>query len=95
MEHVAAIMVIAVCALMLAVVAQTHREFVLQPRDNAMASRAAINCVRAHAASGKSEESSQLGVAHYTATILNDHQVRVQKNGTATTWTYTYGLHHG
>jgi hypothetical protein len=88
-------MVIAMCALMVSVVARTHREFVLIPRDRAMASRAAINCLRGHAANGLMKERSQLGIAYYQATILNDHQVKVQKDGTTETWTFTYGLHNG
>lgn len=91
-EHLAAIIVIALCCVTVATVANVHSEMVLPQRLDALAERVALNMVRINRADGRMSTAQQMGKQQFSARIVGQ-KVEVTCDGSDKKWRYAVGLH--
>jgi hypothetical protein len=91
-EHLAAIMVMAMVCLSIAAVRHTHEQVVVPARLNALAEQAGLNMVRIHQATAATSSSVVLGHQQFK-TRISGNWVEVQCGVPKKTWRFQTGVH--
>ncbi|WP_155286112.1 hypothetical protein [Lacticaseibacillus zhaodongensis] len=91
-EHLAAIVVVALSCVTVATVASVHSQMVMPARMDALAQQVALNMVRINQAGGGTRTVERMGSHEFTARIV-DRNVEVSSDASSQKWRYTARVH--